>query len=105
MKKISEWLSEHGSHDIYAAEAVAESFKTETGVEPCWPTHTVHATRAAIARRGLGGDCKGEGKQLTAYGYEIAASLALKHANFRSQMMGRGSLFRDCIAALAEAGK
>jgi hypothetical protein len=103
MQKISEWLNECGSHDIYHADKIGEDFTECTGEQPCWPVHSRKQTAAAIEARGLGGNLKEEDVPLC-YGYEMAEALAYKIAKFQSNKMGRGSLFRDCVSALAKAG-
>ena len=103
IKKVADWLGTLGSHDIYAAKACAEDFTKTTGEQPCWPVHSAAETRRAITKRGLGGTLDSNASD-SAYGYEIAEALAEKYANrFRSGMMGRGSLFRDCFTALEKA--
>lgn len=104
--RVSQWLIDLGSHEIYIADNIGEDFTKWTGEPVCWPIHTPESTRAAIDRRGLGGsvNVKHE-RELLAYGYEIARALAHKYANgFDSIKMGRGSEFRDCLAALEAAG-
>jgi hypothetical protein len=102
-EKVAAWLETLGSHDIYDANAMAEDFSKETGEQPCWTVHTAQQTRKAIRERGLGGTLTDTSKPL-AYGYEVASALAYKYANqFRSGMVGRGSMFRDCLAALKGA--
>lgn len=106
MKKVSDWLTESiGSHDIAPADKLASDFTAETGEEPCWSTHTVAETRKAIASRGLGGNCGGQPKLMVVWGFEVAQSLAMKYAGFRSTKLGRGSLYWDCVDALRKAGK
>lgn len=103
--KVSEWLAECGSHDIYNAAQIAQDFTERTGEAPCWATHTVAATAQAMKARGLGGTLRGKPQDVTAWGYEIAGALARKYANFTSEKMGRGFLFFDCLEALRRAGK
>ena len=55
-QKISEWLNDYGSHDIYTAKFVAEDFEKCTGQK--WPkyirTFSTQETRDTIEARGLG---------------------------------------------------
>lgn len=106
--KISQWLEESiGSHDICDAVMLAKDFAEKTGCETAsWPVHSERETIDAIERRGLGGSLKEMKPRATVvWGYELAAHLARKHAGHSSTMMGRGFLFRDCIAALKKADK
>ena len=102
MQKVSEWLRENvASHDILAHDDLHAAFIDETGEFAEWPTHTVADANKAIEKRGLGGNCNGDDDDIVAYGWEIAEALAYKYGNkFRSGMMGRGSIFRECVAAI-----
>ena len=104
--KVSEWLNDRiSSHGIYTASELAQDFREQTGIEPCWPTHTVEDARAAIDARGLDGHVD-DGPDV-AYGYEIAAALEHKLAGTHTCDMfhGRGSRFRASVAAIAEVEK
>lgn len=102
MKTISEWLSNIDSHGIYDAEPCAKDFTSETGKEPCWPTHSVAATKQAIQARGVGGSVNGKSDERVCYGYEIAESCAEKyaHSTAHQSLQGRGSRFRVAVMAL-----
>ena len=101
--KVSEWLAQLGSHDIYDAKGAAEDFKKETGLEACWSVRSASEMKAAIMARGLGGTFHGD--QPAVSGYEIAESLADKFAPEvkRPTMHGRGSRFSVALEALQQA--
>lgn len=103
MKKAHEWLSELGSHEIYDAAKVAEDFKKETGLDPCWHVTDAKAMVNRIKNRGLGGSLKGD--QPVTSGYEIAEALAenLAKSTAFNMFSGRGSRFRSALEALKEA--
>ena len=103
MQQPSEFLAELDSHGIYDAEHLAEDWRKNTGLEPCWPTHSVAATQATIEGRGLGGQVSGEGK--TAWGYEVAEAVALELCGDTGYPYhGRGSRHREAIRMLVAAG-
>lgn len=105
MKKVSEWLKEHtDSHSIFDDTKLRESFKTETGHDAPWQSHSMELTRQAIRARGLGGTLEGADGMRCSYGYEIASACAVQFADFHSQKMGRGFLWRDCLEALERRG-
>lgn len=105
---ISKWLEEYiHSHGIYDAVALGKNFEKETGFSPDgWPLHSTSETESAIVGRGLGGELDvSDPNKSVVWGYELASHLAHKYAKgFRSNMMGRGFIFRDCEAALIAAG-
>jgi len=104
MKKVSQWLEEMDSHAIYNAELCAKDFKKETGLEPCWPVHTVRSCAKHIQARSLGGDVRGDPEEKVCYGYEIANALAETLANSYAhrRFHGRGSQFDCAIQVLRE---
>ena len=102
-KSVSKFLSSLNSHEIYDSEGLAKDFTMETGEQPCWPVHTVQETKKAISERGLGGRVNGNNGGCC-YGWEVAAALAQKYAEYRSSKMGRGFLFNDCLTALQKGG-
>lgn len=105
MKKISEWLVDNAdSHGIYDAKQKADSFKAETGFDAPWMKHTVKETAKVMARRGLGGELRGEPENECCWGYEMADGCARHFAGFHSDKMGRGFLFWDCIEGLKAKG-
>ena len=105
MKKISEFLSELDSHSIYESEPMKKDFKEQTGQEPVWGEYTERQTAEAMESRGLGGYMNpADGKKLC-YGYDVAKSLAQKHApGYRCTKMGRGFAFQEALEALRNAG-
>jgi hypothetical protein len=104
LKKIHKWLSDLESHAIYEAHELAKDFKKKTGLEPCWPVHTVQATAKAITRRGLGGTLNLDATGNSAWGWEIATALADKygHNSEHGQFMGRGRIFFAALDSLKE---
>lgn len=102
-KKLSEWLSELGSHEIYASDSLGLNFTEETGEPVCWHDSTPKEMRARIEARGLGGHLDGNAPAIA--GYEIAEALAQKYAKYLSPAMGRGRRFWDCVEALKKLGK
>jgi len=102
--KISDYIKDLDSHDIYSHEDLAAEFTEQTGIEPCWPTHSPEATVEAINNRGLGGVLAKSPAKKLAYGYQIAEALAKKYANFTSNKEVRGFRFRECVNALIDKG-
>lgn len=103
LKRVTEWLSGLGSHDIYPADALAADYIKVTGLKPCWATYTEQDTLAGMRARGLGGHLNASGKRC-AYGYVVADALASKYvAGFYSTKQGRGSRFFECLEALQAA--
>ena len=102
--KVSKWLADFGSHDIYNANATEQDFLDSTGNFASFPKHTVGDTKKAIGDRGLGGNIDGDDEDLVCYGWEIAEHLASDLAKFSSDKFGRGSRFRDSVAAIEAAG-
>lgn len=102
--KVSEWLAEHGSHNIYDAKRAAEDFKKKTGLEPCWIAHSAKEMVSMIKARGLGGSLKGSAPCVA--GYEIAEALAetLANSDTHRRFHGRGSRFDAALMALQQAG-
>ena len=102
--KVSEWLAQLDSHNIYDAQGVAEDFKKETGLEPCWPTHSAREVVGMIKARGLGGSFHGNAPAVS--GYEIAETLAenFTKSEDHRRFHGRGSRFRAALIALEMAG-
>jgi hypothetical protein len=100
--KVSEFLRVLDGHGIYDAAGLADDFERQTGRKPCWPTHSVGATVAAIDERGLGGYVDGEG--VTALGYEVAEALAGSLVGFTPYLSGRGSRFRAAVEAIQAKG-
>jgi hypothetical protein len=105
MQTITEWLSESiGSHDIADAEALMKDYALCTGhIAKNWPTHSPQETKRAIEARGLGGSLTTDAKKL-AYGWQVAETLALQYAGFRTEKVGRGSAYRECVEALKAKG-
>ena len=106
-QKISEWLNDYGSHDIYTAKFVAEDFEKCTGQE--WPkyirTFSTQETRDTIEARGLGVVlARVPHNARVVWGYAMAEDFARNLADFTSSAMGRGSIMRSCVAALEGAG-
>jgi len=103
MKKPSEFLNDLDAHGIYDALSLADDWRKSTGLEPCWPTHSVAVTQAAIQSRGLGGEVNGEGN--VAWGYEVAEAVALELCGDTGHPYhGRGSRHREAIRMLVTAG-
>lgn len=105
--KVSEWLSKcASSHVIHDHKAMASDFLDATGEAAPWPVHTVAACREAIKDRGLGGNINGPDDDKVCYGYEIAEALAYRFGGaFTTTLNGRGSIFRQCLAAIEAAEK
>ena len=103
MKKAYEWLDGLSSHDIYDAQGAADDFKKETGLEPCWHSHSAKEMSSMIKSRGLGGSFHGNKPAVS--GYEIAEALAETLAKSTSHHLfnGRGSRFRAALEALKQA--
>jgi|SRR3990167_8393053 len=101
--KISEWLAQLSSHEIYDAEKIAKDFTKNTGLKPCWHVYSAKAIRGMIKARGLGGSFSGE-KEAVA-GYDIAESLAetLANSTAHRRFNGRGSRFDAALTALRTA--
>lgn len=107
MKTISEFLGDLEAHQIFDAAGLAQDFTQATGVEPCWPTHSLQETKAAIVDRGLGGSIPAAVAGPCAYGWEVAEALADKygtHQAYRTKM-GRGTRFNLALDSLQKAGK
>jgi hypothetical protein len=113
--KISAWLKEYGSHDIYSIEGVKEDFEKSTGQKfPSFvKSHTLKETRAAMKARGLGGEISRmlSDSQRVVWGYAMAADFAKHLANADAsitiggrQIMGRGRIFYNAIEYLEKAG-
>jgi hypothetical protein len=94
------WLEERDSHEIYESDKVAADLLKRTGVKAPWTPRTVRAIRRQMANDPHGGTVSGPDDMLCIAGYEMAAALAAELCQFHSTCMGRGFLFRDCIAAL-----
>lgn len=105
LSKIIAWLEDRDSHTIYKEPATFEKFTSQTGEPHCWPIHSVNSTRLAIANDPRGGSVEGGGEDQCSYGYEIAYALAEKYAGFRSEKIGRGFMFYDCLDALDQLEK
>lgn len=107
VKKISEWLAEHGAWTIYDAKEAKTNFHEETGQFPKWPDYDYRTTYGHVKNSKAGGELDStsdmRGKRFC-YGYEMAYYLAKEYANHTSDKMGRGFMFWDCIEALKEAG-
>ena len=103
-QKVSEWLACRNSHDIYDAKGAADDFTNETGLEPCWITHSAREMVGMIKARGLGGNFSGNKPAVS--GYEIAEALADKLAPEinRPHLYGRGSRFNAALEALQKKG-
>lgn len=107
--KVWEFVEQMGidSHSIYDNAVMADLFKTRTGYEPCWPTHSAGSVSAQA-----GQDVKGplaplpvEDHVRVFNGWEFAASLeeTLLGTNEWSRFYGRGSMFRASLNALKNA--
>lgn len=107
MTSIYEWAQDRlDSHAIFDSTGLGADFREITGHEPCWPEYTPEETRAAIEARGLGGSLYAQPAERLANGWEIANALADRFApgESRPPKMGRGSQFREALAALERAG-
>ncbi len=106
--KLTAWLDEHGSHDVYDLDELAAYFKEKVGVPfpPYIPRKTVQEVALMMQNDPRGGTINGDpqSRALTVSGYEMASAFASRIVNHRSTMMGRGFLYRDCVAALKKAG-
>jgi hypothetical protein len=119
MQLAAQWLEdETESHAIYRDRAL-ESLPRRTGgnvkfdAEACElrygdrvvaaPIHTSAWFRAAIKKRGLGGELE-EGDWLGFSGYEIAVALAdLFEVPLNGKLSGRGFIWRDALKRLRDA--
>lgn len=105
--KVSDWLSELDSHDIYDSTFAKADCLEKTGVEINWPEHSHQQTASAIKQRGLGGSLKVDAAGKMCYGWEMAEAAArqlLKQPLWSSGYFGRGRQFRAAVEALVEAG-
>jgi hypothetical protein len=103
LQQIVAFLSTRDSHSIYDHAEAGAAFTAATGELPPWPTHTKQNTQRRIAGSYTGGYVEGADDTIMCYGYEMAYSLAEHYIGFRSQKVGRGFMFHDCIDALVKA--
>lgn len=107
-QKISEWLSDCGSHEIYGLKGIAADFEKCTGqIFPSYVrTYSTEETRAAMTARGLGGTLaqNPEKSDRVVWGYVMAQDFAAHLAQFQTTKIGRGFIMRECIEAIAKAG-
>jgi len=99
---VSEYLSELDAHEIYDSEEIGKDFIKYTGMYPCWTGIPAEEMRKAIKARGLGGELDGNMDMIS--GFQMAEACAMQYANFRPVVVGRGSLFRECIRVLKQKG-
>lgn len=104
-QKISEWLSQCGSHEIYPLKALSEDFEKCTGLPfpPYIQKHTLKETQEQMRARGLGGTLQPT-KERVVWGYVMAADFARHLVTFVSPASGRGRIFYDSIAAIEKGG-
>lgn len=105
-QKVSAWLGEHGSHEIYSATELANDFEKCTGQKfPAFVrTYTWKETRDTMKARGLGGTLKEEKTQRVIWGYVMASDFAKGLVNYVCPKMGRMNIFYDSIKAIEDAG-
>lgn len=103
MQKISEWLSELGTHTILDCAKAKEDFTKETGEPAPWGDgYTQPEMQAQIDGRGKGGDCHAK------EGVKLIGSLDVASAcydKFRGSeeaagKFGMGSQFREYVDAI-----
>lgn len=107
-QKISDWLNDCGSHEIYGLQGIAADFEKCTGqIFPDYvQTFSTEQTRAAMMDRGLGGTLSQnpENSGRVVWGYRMAQDFAAHLAQFQTTKIGRGFIMRECIEAIAKAG-
>ncbi len=102
--KISEWLAELDSHEIYESDLLEADFIERVGKIPCWPSLTAAQMRRQIASRGLSGDFDaGDGERFVC-GNVVAEYLADKYGTHKEYMTkrGLGSRFRKAMESIIE---
>ena len=109
-EKAAVWLFNNcDGHGIYSYPKTAKYYFAAVGKVAMWQAHSVEETMDIMRRRGLGGTLAPT-KETVCYGYEMAEAVlgaALsdeEEADYQSRyghVSGRGSRFRNCIAAIA----
>jgi hypothetical protein len=119
--KVSQWLTENAySHGIFSVEDldglaecdnidvvyridnVAILYKDRTQTHPF---HTARQIAESIERRGLGGVFDPGNSKYFWIGWELASNLCFLIAMKYSTKGGRGSMFRESVQMIAEAGE
>jgi len=101
----SEFLSELDSHGIYDARKMADAWRKETGMEPCWHATPTKQLKQAIKERGLGGWIDPTvSSGVSGFGLATAVANHLVPERVCRGFSGRGSIFREAIEHLAAAG-
>lgn len=106
MKKVSEWLSELGTHQILDCEAAKIDFTKDTGEPPCWGDgYTRKAMQKQIDDRGKGGSLKESDCRLIG-SCDVAHALYCKYAGdeVAADKYGMGSQFREYLGAISRNG-
>ena len=106
MKKVSEWLAELGSHEIYLHNAIAWNFQEETGeIEIPWKSSSYEQEKQAMDARGKGGTLDKTDEPLAAAS-DIAYACYRKYAGDEKAepKFGMGSQFWEHVNAIKRAG-
>lgn len=107
MKKVSEWLSELGTHNILDCAAAKADFEKETGETPCWHDgYSKAEMQRMIDGRGKGGSLSGADDMKFIGTQDIAEACADKYVPqpWYHGKMGMGFAVRSCIEKISESG-
>lgn len=111
MKKISEFLQECNSHDIYAYGELRQDFKNQTGEEMPGNPYQMGKMGNSFDHRFAPKVEKDQENTLAIGGFELAEACAAQWAKSAptyktlGMLSGRGFRFRAAIACLEEVGK
>ena len=100
-QKVSEWLDDFEGHDILSADVLVD-LKEKTGEDFGLSPYSKAEMTAMLENEGRGGYLNGDGPYIPAL--DIAELAAHQLIGYASIKFGRGSSFRDCVAALKKAG-
>ena len=109
--KISEFLAELGSHDIYAYGFLRQDFKTKTGEDMPGKPYQLGQMGKSFDHRFAPKVEKGTESTLAMAGFELAEECVEKWAKDSvaykelKMLSGRGFRFRKAIECLKEVGK
>jgi hypothetical protein len=119
--KVSQWLTENADgHSIGAAEVLdglnecdnirVIQYRAELTIQykdrvqhP--GLHTAKQITESIERRGLGGYFDPKDSEYFWIGWQLASNLCFLITQKYSTKGGRGSMFRECVQMIAEAGE